>query len=185
MEEFLKNLQSPSWWVGTIVVGILVNLATPLISRSLEKFSSSWADKRRKQREERDKRHHKLAVAMRTSPSWMLLIVAQEQRNRSNAIIWALFACFCMGVALYAGRKGILPDTPWYEAGRLFGGVFAALSGVCTSFAIRALGQAAINQSILRQSWSGTNIEKAMKAQMEADAATVTDAISAETLTAK
>lgn len=176
MEEFLRNLQSPSWWAGTIVVGILVNLLTPFISRILESLSNSWADKRRKDREKKEKKQHDIAVAIRTSQIHMLLIVAHEQRDRSRALFWALFSCFCMGVSLYLVQIIVtLHAHPLRYAASLTGGVFSAFSGFCASFAFGALGKAKISQSILRQSWSGTNIEKMMKAQTGADVSPVTN----------
>ena len=176
MEEFLKSLQSPSWWLGTIVVGILVNIVSPVISRSLEKVSNSWADNRRKQREKRDKNHHAIAVIIRKSQSHMLLVVSDEQRERSNAIFWAVFSCFCMAVSLYLLRTNVvLPGNAPRYATALGAWVFSALSGLCASFSIRALGKAAISQSILRQSWEGTNVEKEMKAHTETEVPTAAD----------
>lgn len=46
MDEFAQNLTSPAWWVGVVVVGILINLvsayAKPVLDRITSNFGERW-----------------------------------------------------------------------------------------------------------------------------------------------
>ena len=49
MEEALNAFKNPTWWILTVVVGLLLNVLAPFINRSIE---SAWASRSKKRREE-------------------------------------------------------------------------------------------------------------------------------------
>ena len=63
MEEMFKNIASPAWWMGVVIVGILINLAAAYLKPRLDQAASfvslRWAtrtEEQRRQRLERIKR---------------------------------------------------------------------------------------------------------------------------------
>ena len=58
MDDFIKNFQSPAWWIGVVVVGIALNLLsaylkTPL-DRGLTLLSGRYARRSKKVRDDQD-----------------------------------------------------------------------------------------------------------------------------------
>ena len=60
MNEFWRNLESSSWWIGVVVVGILINILAaylkPWIDSLMSRVSTRWATRNQKLRDERTKR---------------------------------------------------------------------------------------------------------------------------------
>jgi hypothetical protein len=76
MKEFFNNLTSISWWIGVVIVGILINLVSAYIKSKLDsrlsKASTWWQkrslaheEKRRKELQKlRDKHHEQVMLAL-------------------------------------------------------------------------------------------------------------------------
>jgi hypothetical protein len=64
MKDFFSSLSSPSWWVGVVIVGILINLISaylkPRLDRWLSGSSKWWATRTEEQRRSRQARIQKL-----------------------------------------------------------------------------------------------------------------------------
>ena len=53
MDEFATNLSSPAWWVGVVVVGILINLVSAYAKPILDRITSNFGEKWKRQSSER------------------------------------------------------------------------------------------------------------------------------------
>jgi hypothetical protein len=64
MEEMFKAITSPAWWVGVVIVGILINLAAaylkPRIDEAAASVSLRWATRTEEQRRQRLRRIERL-----------------------------------------------------------------------------------------------------------------------------
>lgn len=55
MDEFIRNLSSPAWWVGVVIVGVFINLVSAYAKPVLDRITSHFGDKWKKRSSERQK----------------------------------------------------------------------------------------------------------------------------------
>src|SRR5712692_2460018 len=96
MEELARNLGSPSWWVGVVVVGILLNVISaylkPPIDKALSTVSRSWRIRSVALRA----RRAKLIEELRANRHLQLLFLAAEARHRSRGVVFLLLSLICV-----------------------------------------------------------------------------------------
>jgi hypothetical protein len=99
MQTLSQNLISIEWWLGVVIVGILLNILSaylkPLIDRAFAKVSSSWDVRTKRKLQERVT----LVQHLRNNPQEQLHLVAEEMRCRLRAIFDLVAA---IGVAILA-----------------------------------------------------------------------------------
>lgn len=93
MDELTKNLSSPYWWIGVVVVGILINLASAYLKPALDRWLSRMSVWWRNQSAKRKARYEKEIEALMGS--------AELQRNYEHAELkCSLQALFGIGFAI-------------------------------------------------------------------------------------
>ena len=99
MDKILSDISSTSWWVGVIIVGVMVNLISSFLSRkmdSLHTIVSRW----RVNRSESLKKEHQMKVNELAGNSSRQILVAIEESNlRMKAIYKLLLAVVVTGFA--------------------------------------------------------------------------------------
>ena len=94
MDEFSKNLSSLSWWLGVVVVGLLLNIASAYLKAPLDRIlsamSTSWNLRSETLRASRDAQ----IKLVRESDRELQLLIAEELRDRLRAIHTTLLAVF-------------------------------------------------------------------------------------------
>lgn len=94
MDEFLKEVAKPSWWIGVVIVGFLINLgsayAKPLIDKVLGRFwfASRQATVRRKEKIE------KQAKELLASPQKVIELKLDVLTDTMRGVFVMLMAVF-------------------------------------------------------------------------------------------
>jgi len=117
MEEFLKEATSLHWWIGVVIVGVLINIASAYIRRCLEYSLSTVSGYWRKKSEERVSRNSSKIELLKSNPELRIVFALRESRHRIRS-----FMFFIIGIALFILAKG----APEYVA------LFCEISGSIT-----------------------------------------------------
>lgn len=102
MEEFIKSLSSPSWWIGVVIVGIVINIASAYLKNPIDKVlihtSSSWRIRRTESLEKRKA----LIELLKTDSELLILYAMSENRFRIRCIGFILigFLAFYMSTSI-------------------------------------------------------------------------------------
>jgi hypothetical protein len=142
MDELGKMLNSPVFWIGTVMVGVLINLGTQWAYGRLARLSSRFAQvltEKRRIEFERD------VAFVLTSPEALALHIAGEVRQRWYAASFLLFAVFFLLSSLLLRASGT------YEPAELSLLVrfVAALAAACILMTSHSVMQASKKRSVL------------------------------------
>ena len=92
MDEFAKSLTSLSWWLGVVLVGILLNVLSaylnPAVDNLFSKVSSWWKNRSEEARAARTR----LVAELRSDRHKQILILAEENRRRLQSIGYLIFS---------------------------------------------------------------------------------------------
>lgn len=106
MRAFLDNLKSPAWWLGIVVVGIVINLLSaylkPRFDSVLARWSVYWATRSKQQQEER---LHRIAL-LRDKPLEQILATSIELRHRVRALTFLVMGSILICGALFERYLG-------------------------------------------------------------------------------
>ncbi len=91
MEEFYTNLSQPSWWLGVVVVGLLLNLTTPYINKVIDKRFDRFMQHRRVQNERESKEFSEALNQISNSATGLLEIKLDAISFSTQAILWIVF----------------------------------------------------------------------------------------------
>ena len=119
MSEFWLQIQTPSWWVGVVIVGILINLISDYAKPQLDKYMSRtfiwWSLRSEQRRSARNKIIEKIKVDSQERN----IYIAHEMRYRLRSIEAFLMGIICFGGSFYVRYKsqnhiydGFLPIAP-------------------------------------------------------------------------
>jgi hypothetical protein len=90
MKDFLNNLSSINWWIGVVVVGILINLISGYIKSKLDSRlsnASTWWQKRSSvQKEKREK----ALEMLRNNPHEQVMLALAGLRDRMRCIFFSV-----------------------------------------------------------------------------------------------
>jgi hypothetical protein len=127
MRAFLDNLKSPAWWLGIVVVGIVINLISaylkPRFDSVLARWSVYWATRSTQQREER---LHRIAL-LRDKLLDQIFATSIELRHRIRALTFLLMGSILICGALFEKYLG---GKPLGSIVALFGAILCILFGM-------------------------------------------------------
>lgn len=109
MQQFLADVQSPSWWAGVVIVGIVINVVSAYlkapIDAALARHSSWW----RNRSESSIRRRAELLELLRASPGKQLLAMSKINGRRILATLEIVVAGVCVTVTFSdkAGEVGL------------------------------------------------------------------------------
>lgn len=86
MDEFLVNLSSLSWWLGVVVVGILINIISPHLNNGLERILIKTSSSFRMRVMERSERRNKKIAELKADQHKQLMFAFKEQRLRIRSL---------------------------------------------------------------------------------------------------
>lgn len=96
MNELLRNISSPSWWVGVVIVGILINLISAYLKPRIDGIVSKFSTRRRNQLAA-DREFRKATVErLRADPHEQVMAVASELRWRMRSLGAMLLGAVCI-----------------------------------------------------------------------------------------
>jgi hypothetical protein len=101
MEEFSRSLNSLSWWIGVVVVGIILNLLSAYLKGPLDKlmsfFSSKWRD-----RNDESRRNSQLYISELIQSSEARAICWQrEVRRRLQSLAMLIVSLIFLALSIY------------------------------------------------------------------------------------
>ncbi len=91
MNDFLKNLSSASWWIGVVVVGLIINIVSVYIKANLDSRlakASTWWQKRSLARNENRKKE---IEKLRKNPHGQIMLALAALRDRIRCGVF--FSC--------------------------------------------------------------------------------------------
>jgi hypothetical protein len=96
VDEIVKVLSSPAWWISVVVVGIAVNIVSaylkPYLDSRLSRFSGWW-----RVRSEKQKALRRATIdRLRRSEHEQLLASLDDLRDRSRSLYMLVFGVFMM-----------------------------------------------------------------------------------------
>lgn len=101
MENFLRDASSINWWVGVVLVGIVINIVSSYIKKALEdklsNLSNFWKDKK-EQRAQLEKNKVEL---LRGDSELRVLFALRESRYRIRSMIFIMFGYVSLAIAGY------------------------------------------------------------------------------------
>jgi hypothetical protein len=102
MQDFVTNLKSTSWWIGVVVVGILINIVSAYFKGRLDstfsRFSSGWKQRSAARTETRNQ---KVAYLI-ANPSEQVFLGMQELRVRAQSIYSSVLAVVSIVTGFFA-----------------------------------------------------------------------------------
>lgn len=103
MDEFAKSLTSLSWWLGVVLVGILLNVLSaylkPAVDNLFSKVSSWWRNRSEEARGARTQ----FVAELRSDRHKQILMLAEENRKRLRSIGYLI--CSLILLVLYSSVK--------------------------------------------------------------------------------
>lgn len=161
MSDFWSQIKSPSWWLGVVIVGLLINLISAYVKPPLDKglgFLFNWWSTRNKSLRDNQTA---LVERIKTDSQEQNIFIAHEIRYRLKSTDSLLLAVLSYVVVFYLSYKrqsglhdGLLPLSlaareQFYSVGLKFLHFVGALS---LMQAVTRRKQAAVVNNLLRAS---------------------------------
>lgn len=106
MEQFLKDITSTSWWIGVVVVGIIINLISsylkPFLDERMSKFSAE-----KKEALEKSQKQHTLLVESLKKDQRLYLAYAFKDVRLSNGAVGLI--CLSIFIFLFSAQISASP----------------------------------------------------------------------------
>ena len=121
MNDFFRSLSSPSWWVGVVIVGILINLVSaylkPRLDRRLSGWSRWWATRTEEQRRSRQARIQKLRESQHEQTMAAIAGLRSKLESVSSMVMTALLTVCLLGLSTQWKSS---PDVLLFKIGSFF-----------------------------------------------------------------
>ena len=121
LDEFLKNTSSAAWWIGVVVVGVVLNLVSAYLKKPIDLILSAVSSRWRRRSESARRERVALIAKIRGDKSLQTKLLADEMRERLNAI----WLCSTGGLGVLAPL--IMPDS---VLGERFGFIYWVLMSI-------------------------------------------------------
>ena len=96
MDEILKTITSPSWWIGVVGVSFVVNILSAYAKSPFDSLLGSISRHWQQRSESSRKRRNAQISMLRSSQHLQLIYLAREHRRRLQEISWLGMAGFFM-----------------------------------------------------------------------------------------
>ena len=107
MTGFFDNLSSPTWWVGVVIVGILINLVSAYLKPRLDIFFSSGSSWWARRSQEKQLQRKARIERMKADPHEQLITAFTELRIRVRGLGFILLGLFVFTAATFAVGSGM------------------------------------------------------------------------------
>jgi hypothetical protein len=125
LDDFLKGLASPSWWMGVVIVGIIINVLSAYLKKPLDKLFGSISSGWRERSERKSKERNDLIDTLKSDESLLVLFALTENRYRTRSVGFLL-----MSFAMFSGSILLAETTIIASIAGLIFALLAALSGI-------------------------------------------------------
>ena len=152
MDEFAKTITSLSWWLGVVLVGILLNVISAYLKSPLDKFFSSISKRWRTRSEIARLQRERLIAELRENPTRQALLLEEENRYRLRGIVYALATVFNLILYLSVRLSVVLTSiNGWAGPERWGQWLLFWLSMLVAFFCISALSKANSCEALLKE----------------------------------
>jgi hypothetical protein len=100
MEDLLKQLSSLSWWIGVVVVGVIVSLVAAYLKPRIDSIIASVSDRSRKKNERREEQRQAQIAFLRGGRHEQLMFALGINHRRLRALSFILVGVLVMLTAL-------------------------------------------------------------------------------------
>ncbi len=153
MKQVLKDISSLYWWIGVVLVGIAINVASHYLQEALDtqlsSVSSWWRERSEAQRAQRLKELEKLC----DNPHEQILLAFSEMQTRFQSIVSLTFPLLFLALRLFFDvwlvYYGVVEPSLFMKCLQI--GTIA-LSGISLFMAYRALDMAVHKSKLLEDS---------------------------------
>ncbi|WP_129125907.1 hypothetical protein [Geomonas oryzae] len=97
MQDFLKNITSTSWWVGVVIVGIVINLVSSYLKPYLDEQMSKMSASKKALLDMKSQELKLLVLSIQNDKHTYIVESFNDLRHRNRAL-----ALFIMSVLLFA-----------------------------------------------------------------------------------
>lgn len=154
MAEFFDELTSSKWWIGVVVVGILINILSSFLYKWITKVRARISDKTKYRNEKQIEYQKKQIEYLRKNPHEKYLIGLDEMKFRIWALSWLILGLLFLFLSKLA--VDILPQVKKSSNVQFgFAYSFVIICGLgamfCLLTTIRASRMAQDKANILRQ----------------------------------
>lgn len=111
MEKILQQLQEPTWWFSTILVGLLLSIAGTFLSRYIEGVFSKYMKNQAAKKQEADEAKEIIARALAENPDLFLVFLHFSQRILAFAFATGLLTIILLLFATTINGSPILKFT--------------------------------------------------------------------------
>jgi hypothetical protein len=98
MSEFLSNLTKGSFWLGVVLVGLLINLASTWLQSAFGKVSLRYMERQRAKTDKENRRYARMLRLATESDRYFNLVIYQGDNHRAAADRWILLATLLSAV---------------------------------------------------------------------------------------
>ncbi|SGY87688.1 hypothetical protein [Moritella viscosa] len=119
MEPFLVSLTTPSWWVGVVIVGIIINVISSYLKNPIDKILSAISGSRRERNKRKLNERNELISTLRDDADLLILFAMSENRYRIRSVGFLLIS-----FAAFSGSTLLIGIT---DTGSITGLIFAML----------------------------------------------------------
>jgi hypothetical protein len=100
MQEPIKQMLSLNWWIGVVVVGILINLAAAYLKPRIDSTLGSVSDRYRKKNEQRAKARAEQIEVLRSNPHEQIMFGILINYQYLSACYSTLFGVLLIIIAI-------------------------------------------------------------------------------------
>jgi hypothetical protein len=149
MMDFLHNLSSPSWWVGVVAVGIVINLVSSYLKPRIDNWAAGFSAKRRSRLERQRQEHETHVNLLATDPLEFDFVALSEIRRRQRCVMGLLFSVILFLIVLVDRSNVPITFSTQIAAGLSAEPVVLAFASVTFFMAFLEFRQALRDESLL------------------------------------
>jgi hypothetical protein len=126
MDEFIKSLSSPAWWIGVVAVGVILNVVSTYLKSGIEGVANMLIHRWRVLSDKNEAAKIVILTRIRQNAKFRRFMHETETRKRLSAIHYSLYALciFALGVML-ATSPDLAEFKTWAKAVYLFAAIVA------------------------------------------------------------
>lgn len=99
MEKFIQDISTVYWWLGVVLVGIVINLMSGYLKKFIEKYINKFSDSRLKAKQNYSESFHKKVEILSRSESLKILYSNSETNLRVRSLVFLTTSMFSFVLA--------------------------------------------------------------------------------------
>ena len=105
MSDFLGDLSSLRWWMGVVVVGLLVNIAAPAVRAAIVRLGRRFFGAFRTASERFDRAYEERLATLRANPHLQVMAAFEELREAVGGMVWGFVGASLLAYGVYGDKQ--------------------------------------------------------------------------------